>query len=207
MNGAFSLIKWGLTDCDNGLGKIENNNMCSRVLSGLDASSWTNGGNLSYFPDANTTSAAGVVSELSCLLTGGKLSEHSRNVIEEAYTAKLNKTGSPYDALKDAQQLLVAASEFHATNVNMPTESVRFTAATTLAERTTEKRPYKAIVYFFLNGAADSFNMLIPHSDCTTAVDLYDQYAEVRRFSLLTLSSAFMSLLFLFCPIAGSRWY
>ena len=41
------------------------------------------------------------------------------------------------------------------------------------------QQPYKAIVYVYLSGGADSFNMLVPLDGCEGG-DMYAQYAQVR---------------------------
>ena len=39
------------------------------------------------------------------------------------------------------------------------------------------REPFKAIVYLFLNGGADSWNMLVPYGGCQALVN---EYNEVR---------------------------
>merc|ERR1719453_2398770 len=40
---------------------------------------------------------------------------------------------------------------------------------------------YKALVYVFLQGGWDSYNVLVPYDGCHASVgDLYESYAEVR---------------------------
>ena len=46
--------------------------------------------------------------------------------------------------------------------------------------------PYKAIVFLFLNGACDSYNMLVPHSQCD-ANKVNEQYTSVRGDVALTM--------------------
>eukprot|EP01043_Picozoa_sp_COSAG02_P055320 COSAG02_NODE_6399_length_3599_cov_3.590857_2_plen_93_part_00 len=42
-------------------------------------------------------------------------------------------------------------------------------------------RPYKAVVLIYLEGGADTHNLVVPHSNCNASVgDLYAQYQEIR---------------------------
>ena len=79
--------------------------------------------------------------------------------------------------------------EFHATNTNRHTGAVRQEAAVAAA---TNPIPYKAIVYFFFDGAADSFNMLVPLDGCDGGGGgggvSHAQYTEVRGAVALSAS-------------------
>jgi uncharacterized protein (DUF1501 family) len=89
---------------------------------------------------------------------------------------------SAADLLPTLIKLFTFSPEYAATNLNTLREHPR----PALPEIPTQNRPYKAIVVLFLEGGADSFNMLIPHSGC--ARDLYAEYAEVRSNIALPLS-------------------
>jgi uncharacterized protein (DUF1501 family) len=69
---------------------------------------------------------------------------------------------------------MAASAEFHATNL----ARLRAQARETPAPQVSQNRPYKAVVYIFLNGGADTFNLLMPHT--CTGVDLYAQYETYR---------------------------
>ena len=98
--------------------------------------------------------------------------------------------GSPdgTEALKQAQALLMLSSQFHVTNRHFPTAVPRPVDEGVPSQG----RPFKAVVVLFLNGGADSFNMLSPHSGCTDAAgssfDLYAQYKEIRTIMALKQS-------------------
>jgi hypothetical protein len=89
-------------------------------------------------------------------------------------------------AMQEALKLIAVAPEYHATNQN----SMKTTVRSPPPEQTSLGRRYKAVVVVFLEGGMDSFNMLIPHSDCTKPKengqngrepnDLYAEYARVR---------------------------
>jgi cullin-associated NEDD8-dissociated protein 1 len=80
-----------------------------------------------------------------------------------------------------AQALIVATPEFHVSGSTGATAQVRPAPEPKANSNAADRRlSYKAIVYLALNGGADSFNMLVPHSECSAARDLYAQYHEVR---------------------------
>jgi uncharacterized protein (DUF1501 family) len=79
------------------------------------------------------------------------------------------------DAQRLATKLIVGTSEFRSTADNR----LKATMRPGLLQVDSQNREYKATVMIFLNGGADTFNMLVPHSNCG-ATDLYAQYAEYR---------------------------
>lgn len=124
LNGLYSLIKYGLSECDGGFGWTPswmgcNEGNYNRVY-----------GHLGYSQpfDGSLTAeeqASKVISELATILTSGRLAADSREIIKAAYIEKLNEVdsnGVPIDdaagmALRLAQQLIVTTPEFHTTNV------------------------------------------------------------------------------------------
>merc|ERR1719203_1460610 len=106
------------------------------------------------------------------LLTAGRLSTESRNLIAN----EMAGTADDAAALRLAQQLIVVSPEFHSTN------AVKFTGEDRLPPPPAKppSNPFKAVVYLFLPGAIDSFNILVPHSGCTK--DMYAEYASVRGY-------------------------
>lgn len=117
-------------------------------------------GNLTWTPRAS------VVDELAVLLTAGRLDAASRGVIADAVAAS-------DDPLKLALLLFAAAPAFHATNRPRSTDAERDAKAATAA--TAGDDDYKAVVFVFLSGGVDTFNVLAPKDD-----DLYAHYAEIR---------------------------
>ena len=89
-------------------------------------------------------------------------------VVPPPDTLKANK-------LKIAFQLMMVSAEFHATNLNKLSATLR----TPVDQTTSLDRKYKAVVVIFLSGGADSFNMVVPHSNCGPH-DLYKEYADIR---------------------------
>lgn len=104
MNGLYSLIKYGLTYWWDGF-FIGRGGNPRRTPPFYD---WSVG-RLGFEPSGTTGTE--VVDELSTLLTGGRLSSESRQIIAGVYDNQANK----YSALAMAQQLVISAPEFHAT--------------------------------------------------------------------------------------------
>jgi len=147
LNGMFSLIKYGLSNCYGGFGSnwkscTEGNFVgapaflsFSRPFDGIDSIEGH---------------AAEVVGELSVLLTSGRLSAASRSVIETAYIEKLSDPSGGADAaMRLAQQLIVATPEFQTTNTVKLNGQVRNLPEPPQPSGT----PYKAIVYVMFGGA------------------------------------------------------
>jgi len=111
-----------------------------------------------------------VVDELATLLTAGRLSTESRNVIREAY----DEAGSADEGLRIAQQLILSTSEFHSTNPVKTDGEAR----DPFEFPSVSDNPYKAVVYMMFSGGSDSFNMLVPHT-CSEK-DMYEEYLNVR---------------------------
>ena len=185
LNGMLSLTRYGLTSCDNGFcsDSADPRKSCYRVVvSFKDDPSWSSDGNLTFSP-TDPTNASAVVSELDLLLTAGRLSAASRATIVDAYDRALRRVdGQAYElgdntALQVAQQLFFAAPEFAATNHNRPTGKLR--AAANASSAASASEPYRAIVFLMMVGGADTFNVLVPHSECGDN-DLYAEYVEVR---------------------------
>jgi cullin-associated NEDD8-dissociated protein 1 len=180
INGAISLIKWGLSDCYSGFTLIDGY-VCSTAKLSVPWEYWA--GNLSYIPSSDLQTTDEIVSEMDVLLTGGRLNSQGHNLIKYAYDMELDGTGSWHDGLQAAQKMFIMAPEFHATNANTLTDEDRSTSDdddSTNDDISSTEVPYKAVVYLFLDGAMDSFNLLVPYSDCN-GTDLYDEYVEVRE--------------------------
>uniref|UniRef100_A0A7S4JHS0 DUF1501 domain-containing protein n=1 Tax=Paramoeba aestuarina TaxID=180227 RepID=A0A7S4JHS0_9EUKA len=107
------------------------------------------------------------------MFTPGRMSSENRQIIIDAIN-DLPGSATNEEILRLAYQLLVAAPEFHVTNIVRPTSVDRPQPAA--LEPATE--PYKAIVYFMLAGGADTYNLLVPH---TCSPDMYSQYAAIRK--------------------------
>jgi uncharacterized protein (DUF1501 family)/uncharacterized protein (DUF1800 family) len=79
------------------------------------------------------------------------------------------------EAIQLAKQLLVTTPEFHATAPGASTATPR----SALPIPTPATKPFKAIVFMFLSGGVDSYNVLVPTGGCADG-DMYQQYRTVR---------------------------
>ena len=166
LDGMFSLIKYGLSECYGGFGP--------RSAGGCR--NWSEGefgsksrGQLTYSP--STTADVGiVVEELSMLLTAGRMESPSLDLVKD-----ISNDGSDIAAkLRIAQQLIVSSPEFHSTNLVSKSGS-----RPSYSLPTPSTKPYKAIVYFFLEGGADTYNMLVPREEGCQS--LYQMYKDTRK--------------------------
>ena len=120
-----------------------------------------------------------VVDELSLLLTSGRMSEHNRGIIVSEYEKELLRYGDVGKAARVASQLMVVTPEFHSTAFNEVRDGGDF-------REVEEEKPaevvsgYKALVYVMMFGAADSYNFIVPHSECETAEGEKDMYADYK---------------------------
>lgn len=94
-------------------------------------------------------------------MTGGRLSNIARATLESAYNEELTAGGS-VKALRMLQKLILTTPEFHTTSVFNEIEESRPEPP----RPDPPTNPYKALVYVNLNGGMDSFNVLVPHSNC-----------------------------------------
>jgi uncharacterized protein (DUF1501 family) len=147
---------------------------------------WANGKIARRWSPEQPSDAASVVNELDLLLTGGRLSSHSKAVITARYQTLL-ETETSAAALKGAQELFLFTAEFHATNLLQE----RFVPRAALAETPSQGRAYKAVVYIFLDGGADTYNLLVPTNGCTggQGTDLWAQWASQRGDNTIAKST------------------
>lgn len=191
INGISSTPNFGLTDCMGGFGSnFERYNLKdTKQRQRQDFFNCNIAGNgnprtpkaplqLHWVP--SRWDPATVVSELDLLLTGGKLSPRNRKLIEDAYLSTQLRMGHS-DALEVAQSLLGFSPEFHTTNHLLGTSTLRESNNNIplVESRQTTKslNGYKAVVYIFLQGGADSFSTLVPLR-CSN--DLFSSYTSVR---------------------------
>ena len=182
LNGLISLARFGVTDCFGGFGNHYESHSCGRMRNGQDDPKLFAPANLDWTPAGSTPEE--VVDELSLLLTAGRIDVMARDIIVEEYSLEEAANGQE-SAIKVAQQLLIGAPEFHASNYVRRAIGKERTSA--VARNGT--RPFKAIVYLFMFGGLDSFNLIIPHSQCRGGKDMYAEYVNVRTDIALPLAS------------------
>merc|ERR1719266_2104152 len=174
LNGVFSMVKYGLSECYGGWGR-KTPVSCGRFDEGNYGKAL---GMLTFSPNGNDPHE--VVNELGMLLTAGRLSTESRRIIESAY----NSTDDEMAGLRLAQQLILSTAEFHSTNLVEKSGEARDVSVDsslpTSPPVTSTDSSYKAIVFLLLGGGCDSYNMLVPHSDCQYQKNMYQEYLDVR---------------------------
>ena len=130
--------------------------------------------------NVNGANTSQVIDDIDLLLTGGRLYQANKALLVQAYNSA--RTGSNPDnkALKLVLQLYSALPEFQVTSnlvSSLSNTTVRPVPNITLPPSPPPVQGYKAIVYLFMGGAADSFSMLAPTAACGT---LHSQYLSVR---------------------------
>jgi len=174
LNGVSALVNLGLSSCSGGFGtQARSNKRCGTDSARKD-------GLLTWAPLSAEPSA--IVDELGLLLTAGRLNPATKDVIVRAYEEALGAAGTA-GALKVAQELFAASAEFHVSATNGLTPTSRPPRAD-VGNGEVGDRGYKAIVVLFMFGGCDSYNVLVPHSQCRdaegSAFDLFAEYTAVR---------------------------
>jgi len=185
LNAMSSLIENGITSCYGGLGD-ETTRECWRFNQGSDNSfdkDRQSRGKLTFLPRKPENGAI-VVREMTLLLTGGRMNASSRNLLESAYNEEFIEKGSDA-AIRLLQRLFLYTPEYHSTGVFRPNG---FERELDEPSESFPEEDYKAVVYFFLNGGIDGYNVLIPHSDCGSK-DMFEQYQTVRGNNALSKTS------------------
>ena len=101
-----------------------------------------------------------VVEDLSLLLADGRFSEHTKGLLEAAYTSSVNASTpsttaeqAGIKALHVLQEIAMSVPEFHVTNLNIDAGP-----RPARVQQQSFGRDFKAIVVVNLHGGADSFN-------------------------------------------------
>jgi uncharacterized protein (DUF1501 family)/uncharacterized protein (DUF1800 family) len=173
LNGFNSFIEWGLHICDQGFGlDIASPPRRCEFPSGRT----TADGGLAWAPEEGATIDE-VIDELSLLLTAGRLHEKTRQVLINEYEKVRTITGRiDLEAIRHILKLLVVTPEFETNTYNHITDDARQPENTLPPP---QGRAFKALVIVFEAGGSDSFNILVPHSNCPEK-DMYSEYQTVR---------------------------
>uniref|UniRef100_A0A7S4M6S7 DUF1501 domain-containing protein n=1 Tax=Odontella aurita TaxID=265563 RepID=A0A7S4M6S7_9STRA len=175
MNGLYSLIKYGLSECYNGFGyrRYDVRYNCRVHPGDYNAAR----GYLTY-PNVGNPAIEGksAIREMNTLMTAGRLSDDALSEIEKAYEAHAvnNKT----QALLLAQQLIASSPEFHTSGIVQTTGERRLEVSSTAAM--IQLKPYKAVVFLMFGGGMDSYNVIVPGCEGTGNARSYDEYEEIR---------------------------
>jgi cullin-associated NEDD8-dissociated protein 1 len=131
-------------------------------------------------------SAPKVIEDLNLLFADGRFSVHTKGLLESAYVNTVRAwadapvataADASSGALRVVKEMAMSVPEFHTTNLNIDAGQRPMPAA-----QTPLGRKLKAIVVINLHGGADSFNFLVPHSNCGAngTNSLYEDYQNVR---------------------------
>lgn len=146
----------------------------------------------------NNGTSTQVIAELDLLLTGGRVNDtlkrYMASEFDSVYRGNPNNTVA---ALKYAQKMMLLSTEFHTTNANILTPTVRNVPLVPPSLN----RPSKNVIVVFLNGGLDrfaesiclflclilesqSYNLLVPDPSCA----LYNEYVALRTGAALNSS-------------------
>lgn len=156
IDGILTTYKQGITNCQSGFGKS-----MEKGCPSADGDYNTAEGVLAYAPTA--TSVDSLIDELSLMLTAGRLGDANRAIVRDAIANMYNQ-GDRSKAIRIAQQLITSSPEFHTTGLARKGDKERVLTGYTQPP----KHEYKAVVYLYLVGGCDSYNMLVPMSGCST---------------------------------------
>ncbi len=121
-------------------------------------------GHLTFYPSDKDDIVENIIDELATLLTSGRMSRVNRDIVRDTYLTVHSETNDRVLALSIIQQLMVTSAEFHTNVLTTNTPRIRDTGKLD-AKKTCKK--YKAVVHILLPGGMDSYNLLVPHSNCT----------------------------------------
>ena len=130
--------------------------------------------------NVNRANTSLVLDDIDLLLTGGRLSSANKALLTQAYDNARTGNNPDNKALRTVLQLYSALPEFQITSnlvSSLSNTTVRPVPNITIPPNPPPVQEYKAIVYLFMSGAADSYSMLVPTSACGT---LHSQYMAVR---------------------------
>jgi len=130
--------------------------------------------------NVNGANASQVIDDIDLLLTGGRLYSANKALLVQAYNNARTGGNPDNKALRTVLQHFSSLPEFQITNnlvSSLSNTTVRRVPNITIPANPPLVQGYKAIVYLFMGGAADSYSMLAPTSACGT---LHSQYMSVR---------------------------
>lgn len=128
-------------------------------------------GSMTYVPPSTS---AQVADRLDILFTAGRMTPETKALVIRMYDEQ-SRARNAQVAFQRSLELVLASSEYHTNTVRMPAAGV----VPALPFIKGRGRQHKTIIVMFQHGGADSFNLLVPHSQCT-GKDYYAEYRQVR---------------------------
>lgn len=163
LNGALDLVRQGGLRRAGCGGKLTSNQMLNLNCDALKAT-------LTYRPRANTLLSArgAAVQDLDVLLTGRRA---------DAATLARAAAGYQAEGLKGAQAAFVASPAFHTLGGAPRPSGVR--PGTPNSSPALQDSAFRGLIVLYLEGGADSYNMLVPLAGCNGR-DLHADYQQMR---------------------------
>ena len=175
VNGFQSLFKYGLVECYTGYGyTLTADGTVGEKCWRKDVGDYLGSSGHLTALSGSTLNSSEVIDRLNLLMTSGRLSDTSLEIIKTAYEAEFSTSGDRKLATIKAQQLISTTPEFHTTGRMTPNNNTR----TDLIIPDPTGKPYKAVVFLMLKGGCDSYNMIVPTA-CNSS-DLDTQYDDIR---------------------------
>lgn len=106
-------------------------------------------GELTYTPSQAAMTPNEIVDQLATLLTSGRLSPKKRQILTELFKAEYTTE----ESVLSVGSLIAATPEFHASGVSRMSETRREEEEPPVPSN----KPYKAVVYFILEGGLDRY--------------------------------------------------
>ena len=170
LDGLFTSVKFGLGSCYNGFGDTFGE--CPTI----DGTTNNSDGYLAYRV-SDEASVDEALDSLSLLLTAGRLGQTNRRIIKAAMKEEFN-TGDKEKATRIAQQLLLSTPEFHSWGGVYHNSGIERQVKG--YAQSPRSKSYKTVVFFFMDGGVDSYNLIVP-KDKFTGKDLYAEYKNARQ--------------------------
>jgi len=170
LNGLYSTVKFGLSMCYGGLGSKNLGAACPKREGVITEDAL----GMTMYTGESAHTIDDILDELSLLLTCSRLSLRNRNIIKSAVERFYG--GDKAKGIRIAQQLIISTPEFHTTNLAQQTGNPRYVSS----YRHSPAQGYKAVVFFMMEGGADSFNLIVPKGNCKEGKDMFQEYSRAR---------------------------
>jgi cullin-associated NEDD8-dissociated protein 1 len=178
LNVMYNMIEFGLVYCYDSLGLSFRPVNCNALLTRTVRPNDVNSAYLSYNSSyLNVMNASEIIQNFNLLLTGGRLDASRKNALERNFLTN-NAAFSREDAVKILLESFITTPEYQISTL-AKAKPVQRASAFESFKPSANANDYKAIFFFYLHGGMDSFNLIIPHSECG-AFDLQQQYQNVR---------------------------
>lgn len=171
LNGLWSTVKFGYSSCDGGFGGANLGSQCPKREGVVTSDAY---GAITYAGKSDST-PDDIMDDLSLLLTSSRLSQTNREIIKSAFE-NVYLSGNKAKGIRIAQQLIVSTPEFHATNL----AKMKGIKRDITSYETIPLERYKVVVYYFMEGGADSFNLLVPMANCENGRNMFAEYQQAR---------------------------